>query len=101
MNWNNLSNTDVIREIGIRLREQRISKKLTQQQLANHAGLSLFTISKIEKGQSVSLSMLVAVLRVLRLLDNIEFLLPKAEISPIALLKQKQKITKRVRSKKD
>lgn len=101
MNWNSLTNTDVIREIGIRLREQRISKKLTQQQLANHAGLSLFTISKIEKGQSVSLSMLVAVLRVLRLLDNLELLLPKSEISPIALLKQKQKITKRVRSKKD
>jgi transcriptional regulator with XRE-family HTH domain len=100
MNWNNITNTDVIREIGTRLREQRISKKLTQQQLANKAGLSLFTIAKIEKGQSVSLGMLIAVMRVLRLLDNLELLLPVSEISPIALLKQKQKVTKRVRHKK-
>ena len=101
MEWNSFNNTDILLEIGGRIKKLRIGKKLTQQQLAYKAGVSLFTIAKIEKGFSVSLSMLVAVLRVLRLLDNLELLLPDYQISPVKLLKQKQKLDKRVRSKKD
>ena len=101
MEWNSLNNTDILLEIGGRIKKLRIGKKLTQQQLADKAGVSLFTIAKIEKGFSVSLSMLVAVLRVLRLLDNLELLLPDYQISPVELLKQKQKLDKRVRSKND
>lgn len=101
MEWNSQSNSEILQEIGERIKKLRISKKLTQQQLADKAGVSLFTIAKIEKGFSVSLSMLVAVLRVLRLLDNLELLLPDYQISPVELLKQKQKLDKRVRSKKD
>ena len=101
MEWNSLNNTDILLEIGGRIKKLRIGKKLTQQQLADKAGVSVFTIAKIEQGFSVSLSMLVAVLRVLRLLDNLELLLPDYQISPVELLKQKQKLDKRVRSKKD
>ena len=100
MDITSLSNTEIIIELGKRVKEHRIHKKLTQQQLAQKAGISLFTVAQIEKGHSVSLSMFVAVMRALRLLDNIDLLLPKHEISPIALLKQKQKVIKRVRSKK-
>jgi len=100
MDWNSLSNANVIQEIGVRLKKQRINKKMTQQQLAEKAGVSLFTIAQIERGKSVSLSMLVAVLRVLRLLDNLDLLLPESKISPVALMKQQQKVIKRVRPKR-
>lgn len=99
MDWNSLSNDSVIQVISKRLKAHRINKKLTQQQLADRAGVSLFTIAQIEKGKSVSLSMLIPVLRVLRLIDNFELLVPEPQISPIALLKQKQVSVKRVRSK--
>ena len=66
MDWNSLSNTNVVIEIGHRLKKERITKKLTQKQLADKAGLSLFTVAQIEKGNSVSVIMLVAVMRVLR-----------------------------------
>lgn len=101
MEWNSLSNSEILQEIGERIKKLRISKKLTQQQVADKAGVSLFTMAKIEKGFSVSLSMLVAVLRVLRLLDNLELLFPDTQISPVTLLKQKKKVEKRVRSKKE
>ncbi len=101
MDWNSLSNTNVVREIGIRLKRERLNKKMTQQQLAVKAGISLFTVAQIEKGNSVSISMLIAVMRVLRLLDNLELLLPGTSISPVALLNQSQKVIKRVRSKKE
>lgn len=101
MDWNSLSNADVVTEIGIRLKKERINKKLTQRQLAGKAGISLFTVSQIEKGNSVSVNMLVAVMRVLRLLPNLELLLPVQPISPVALLKQTGKETKRVRQKNE
>ena len=101
MDWNSLSNVAVLTEIGNRLKLERINKKLTQKQLAGKAGVSLFTVAQIEKGFSVSVSMLVAVIRALRLLPNLELLLPEQPISPVALLTQSRKVTKRVRQKNE
>ena len=100
MDWNSKSNDNVAQEIGKRLKTHRINKRFTQKQLAGKAGISLFTIVQIEKGKPVSISMLIPVLRVLRLLDNMELLIPEPQISPVALLNQKNKHVKRVRSKK-
>lgn len=100
MDWNSLSNTAIIQEAGKRLKEFRLAKRLTQQQLAEKAGVSLFTVAQIEKGQPVSFSMLIAVMRVLRLLNNLELLLPEQQISPIELLKLKGKQPQRIRTKK-
>lgn len=100
MDWNSKSNDNVAQEIGKRLKTHRINKRFTQKQLAEKAGISLFTIVQIEKGKPVSISMLIPVLRVLRLLDNMELLIPEPQISPVALLNQKNKHIKRVRSKK-
>lgn len=100
MDWNGKNNENVIQELGTRLKTHRINKRFTQKQLAEKAGVSLFTIAQIEKGNSVSISMLIPVLRVLRLLDNMELLIPEPQISPVALLKQKNKRVKRVRPKK-
>ena len=101
MDWNSLSNDNVVREMGMRMKGQRLNKRMTQQELAEKAGVSLFTIAQIERGNSVSLSMLVAVFRVLRLLDNLDFLLPLPQLSPVALLNQQERVVKRVRRKKD
>jgi len=100
MEWNSLSNFEIIIELGKRIKEYRIKKRFTQQELADRTGVSLFTIAQIEKGKSVSLFTLIAVLRVLRLLDNFEMLLPEVEASPIEIMKSKGKIVKRIRKKK-
>ena len=100
MDWNSLSNVVIVKEIGKRLREYRLKKRLTQQELADRAGISLFTVTKIEAGKPVSISMLLPVMRVLRLLDNLELLLPEIGISPIEMLKIKGKPPKRIRAKK-
>lgn len=95
-----MSNTAIIEELGKRIKEYRLKKRFTQQELANRAGISLFTVAHIEKGNPVSLSMLIPVLRVLRLLDNLEFLMPEIKISPVELLKLKGKMPKRIRMPK-
>lgn len=100
MDWNSLNNSAIIKEIGKRVRTYRLRKKITQQKLADRAGVSLYTVAQIENGKSVSLSMFIPVLRVLRLLDNLELLVPEIGPSPVEMIKQKGKIPQRIRPKK-
>jgi len=97
MKWNSLSNSAIIQEIGKRVKEIRLDKNLTQQELAKMSGISLFTVAQIERGKPVSLAMLVPVMRELRLIDNLELLLPQREISPVELLNAKGKVPKRAK----
>lgn len=99
MDWHGLSNTGIIEELGKRLKAYRMQKKFTQQQLAERAGISLFTVAQIERGKSVSSNMLISVLRALRLLDNLEMFLPEIGISPIEILKLNGNKPKRIRPK--
>ena len=100
MNWNSLSNSAIIEEVGKRLKDYRIRRKLTQQELANQAGISVFSVAQIERGKVVTMSVFLSVLRVLRLLENLELFIPEIGISPIELLKLKGKIPKRIKNSK-
>ena len=100
MDGNVLSNAAIVGVIGKRIKAYRLQKKFTQQQLAEHAGISVFTVAQIERGKPVSISMLIPVLRVLRLLDNLDLLLPEIGISPIELMRLKGQAPQRIRPKK-
>ena len=100
MDWNSLSNTVIMVEIGKRLKEYRLNKRLSQQEVARRAGVSLFTVAKIESGKSISISMLIPIMRVLRLLENLELLLPEIGVSPIEMMKLQGKKPQRIRTKK-
>ena len=97
MNWNSLSNSAIVEETGRRLKESRIRKKLTQQEVAEQAGISIFSVVQVERGKAVTLNVFLSILRVLRLLDNFELLIPEIGISPIELLKLKGKMPKRIK----
>ena len=100
MNWSSLSNSAIMEEVGKRLRGYRFQRKLTQQELAEHAGISVFSVTQVEKGKAVTLAVFLSVLRVLRLLDNFELFVPEIGISPIELLKLKGKTPKRIKKSK-
>ena len=101
MDWIGMSDTAIIEELGRRIKEYRLRKRYTQQELADRAGISLFSISKIEKGQPVSISLIITVLRALKILDNLEMFLPEIGVSPIELMKLKGKTPKRIKRKKN
>ena len=100
MNWNSLSNSAIIIEVGKRVKEYRFQRKLTQKEVAEQAGISIFSVTQIEKGKAVTLPVFLSVLRVLRLLDHVELLIPEVRISPIELLKWKGKTPKRIKKSK-
>jgi transcriptional regulator with XRE-family HTH domain len=100
INWDVLSNGDILKEIGKRIKDYRFGQKLTQRELSEQAGISLFTVAQMERGKSVSFNNLLAVLRILKLLDNLETLLPEICVSPVELLKLKGKTPQRIRKSK-
>ncbi len=99
--WTERSNNAILVELGSRLKEYRIRKNLTQKDLSKNAGISLDTVVRLEKGESVSLEKFVCVLRVLDMLENFEEFIPAPPISPILLRELQGKKRKRVRNKAD
>ena len=80
------SNAHVRSVLGSRLSAFRRSRRLSQQELADRAGLSRPTLSKLERGHDVNLDSLLATLRALDLLDGLDLLVPEPVKSPIAQL---------------
>jgi len=98
MGWSRSPNNRIEEEIGKRIKKSRLSKNLTQKGLAEKAGLSRGAISKIERGKGATLSSLVEILRVLRLLDSFEQIFPTTELSPLEIVKLEGKTRKRASS---
>ena len=63
----NLHDTRFLRELGFRLREQRVRRQLTQEELAEQCGLHRTFIGSVERGErNVSLLNLRLIARALR-----------------------------------
>jgi transcriptional regulator with XRE-family HTH domain len=86
MDWYGIADAQVASELGKRIKATRLRKKLSQAEVAERAGISKFTIGQMENGKNTSLSSLIAVLRVLKLLENFDSLVPEIMVSPVELL---------------
>jgi len=82
-----LADAAVVEELGRRLRRLRLDRNLTQQDLADEAGVSVATVRNLESGSRTQLVTLIRVLRTLDLLSDLDRLLPARRPSPIELLK--------------
>jgi transcriptional regulator with XRE-family HTH domain len=86
----------IVRLLGERIKRIRLKKNITQQQLADRAGLDRTTIYEFEnKGRPVSLLTFIQILRVLDKLDDLTPFLYEPEISPLQLAKLHGKQRKR------
>lgn len=92
-----MSDPAILIKLGGRIKDARIRKGLTQAELAITAGISPLTVANIEKGKSVTMIMILGVLRSLGILENLEYLIPEAKISPLQLKKIQGKKRLRVR----
>jgi putative transcriptional regulator len=66
-----------------RLESVRLSRNMTQAQLAEEAGVSPRTIGRLEKGQGISLDTFIRVLRALGIQHSLEALLPDPTVRPM------------------
>lgn len=97
MDFIQLSEPDIIRILGERFKEYRLSVRLTQKELSEKTGISHKTISMFEsgRGRNITMQNFLTLLRALGMLQNVGELLPELPGSPYLIqsqLKRKSRI---------
>lgn len=86
--------------LGDQVRHARIAADFDQERLAALADVSVNALSNLERGKGSSLKTLVAVVRALGRTDWLEALAPPVTVSPLQMLRAKQKAPRtRVRAR--
>ena len=82
---------DLEADLGQRLRAVRLARRLSQQEVADQANVSVGAVKHLESGAGATVRTLVRVLRALEETSWLERLAPPAPaFSPLAVLRQQQ-----------
>ena len=93
-----LSDAAVLEELGQRIARYRLNRNMTQGALATESGVSTPTVQRLENGQSTQASNLIRILRTLKLLENLDALVPEPAISPLQQARMQGKTRQRASS---
>ena len=97
--WASMSDKALAAHIGTFVRHHRMEQNRTQEELAAAAGISRSTLSLLERGETVTVTTLIQVLRVLGQLSVLNAFEVRETISPLALAKLQKEKRQRARSK--
>lgn len=97
--WTSMSDQSIAKHIGTFVKHHRMEQNKTQDELSAEAGISRSTLSLLERGETVTTTTLVQVLRVLDQLSVLNAFEVRPTISPLALAKLQRKKRQRARSK--
>ena len=94
------TNPELIMELGKRFKDYRLTCRMTQKEVAEQAGVSLFTIKAFENGRAYNITMgsFLALLRAINFLEEIEKLLPELPPTPEMIEKMNNKKPKRIKN---
>lgn len=100
-NWLFLTEQEILKEIGERLKKIRLQHNLTQKEMSDEVGLSVSTISLIEQGKSTTTESLIRILARLNRLKELESVFRVGENLELKLKFEKAKLkTERKRASK-
>lgn len=81
---------ELARELGERLKNCRLGRRLEQTELAERAGISDRTVRALEKGTGSSVDSLLRVMKALGILEGLDAMVPPGpSVDPLVLLKRK------------
>jgi putative transcriptional regulator len=83
IDFSTASSEAIIEVLGKRLDEIRLSRNVAQADLAQEAGVSRSTLSRLSDGKPVSLDSFVRIMQALRLGDHLAALLPDPSVRPV------------------
>lgn len=75
----NQSETIILKEIGQRIKQHRLSLNITQADLADKCGISSSTEVRIENGEDSKFSNYIKIMSALHMLDNLNILIPEVQ----------------------
>ena len=93
----NESEQVILKELGLRIKQYRISLNITQMDLAHKCGTSISTVVRIEHGVDSKLSNYLKIMNALSLIQNVDILIPELQPDFKAIFEQKP-ARQRVRS---
>ena len=93
----NESEQVILKELGMRIKQYRISLNITQIDLAHKCGTSISTVVRIEHGVDSKLSNYLKIMNALSLIQNMDILIPELQPDFKAIFEQKP-ARQRVRS---
>ena len=96
------TNSELVTELGHRFKDYRLVCRMTQKQVAEQAGVSLFTIKAFESGRAynITMSSFLAMLRAINFLEEVEKLLPTLPPTPEMIEKINKVKPKRIKNGK-
>lgn len=94
-----LSDPQLTKRIGEKLKAIRLKRNITQQSLAEASSISLSSVKKIENGEIGSFDTLLRVLRTLGMLESISALFEEEQLSPSEYYEMVNKTKKQVRKR--
>lgn len=100
-NWIAMSDGAIIGTIGEFIKHKRLQENKSQAQLAKEAGLNRWTLGQIENGESITMTSLIQLLRVLDLLHLLDVFTIEESISPIEYARRQEKKRQRAGKKKN
>ena len=88
--YNLITDTEILTEIGARLQALRKSRGLTQTTAAERAGLGRNTLYRAEQGDNPTLHTVIRLLRTYGRLAALDSFIPAPEISPMDRLRRRK-----------
>ena len=82
-----MPHSKAVTQVGLELRKLRKARKLSQDDVAELTGLNRMTISKLERGGSLTVDSLLRLLRAYGMIDRLAQLLELPEPSPMEKLR--------------
>ncbi|MHB1513264.1 MAG: helix-turn-helix domain-containing protein [Acidiferrobacter sp.] len=93
-----LSDQEIARRVGARLRALRLRRNRTQEDLAKSTAISIGTVKALEAGRG-KLGSLITLLRELDALDGLDSFLPEPPPSPLELARRQGRMRRRASGK--
>ena len=94
-----LSDTQLGKRIGGKLKAIRLKRNITQQSLAEASSISLSSVKKVENGEIGSFDTLLRILRTLGMLESISALFEEEQLSPSEYYEMVNKAKKQSRKR--
>jgi transcriptional regulator with XRE-family HTH domain len=91
------SSEQIVEALGQQVQQIRLSRNMTQAQIAQEAGISVRTVRNFEHGESTSLLTFVRLLSALGIQGNLSLLLPDPTVRPVDRIEAEEKRRQRAR----
>jgi transcriptional regulator with XRE-family HTH domain len=100
--WYAMTDSVIIKTLCQSIKQMRLNKNLSQEDLSARSGISRITISRMETGQAINMLTFIQVLRALESLELLNHLNIEPEISPMMVMEAQNNIyrTRSVRKPK-